>query len=220
MILFGSYALWRHAARHGLRPGVFRIRLNSRDAARRPHMLNGAEVVTAPLRDLPETLDGPDRAWFARPVADSKEVAGRVLMASEIAALARQVRALAPEERIGGSLAPDTEIMLAPPARIRQEWRVWVVGDAVVTWSLYAEGQRVVYCPEIDEDARAVAADLVRLNPGYALAYVMDLCRTEDGLRLLETNCLDAAGFYAADLARLVAALKALRAPRGAAARG
>jgi hypothetical protein len=31
----------------------------------------------------------------------------------------------------------------------------------------------------------------------------MDICRTEEGLRLLETNCINAAGFYAADLAKL-----------------
>jgi hypothetical protein len=31
----------------------------------------------------------------------------------------------------------------------------------------------------------------------------MDICRTEEGLRLLETNCINAAGFYAADLTKL-----------------
>ena len=41
---------------------------------------------------------------------------------------------------------------------------------------------------------------LVARNPAYLPAYVMDICRTDDGLRLLETNCINAAGFYAADV--------------------
>jgi hypothetical protein len=39
------------------------------------------------------------------------------------------------------------------------------------------------------------------------LFMVMDICQTEDGLRLLETNCINAAGFYAADLAKLAMAI-------------
>jgi hypothetical protein len=41
---------------------------------------------------------------------------------------------------------------------------------------------------------------------------VIDICRTDEGLRMLETYCINAAGFYAADLARLVAAIEALSA--------
>ncbi|WP_277814114.1 ATP-grasp domain-containing protein [Rhodobacter capsulatus] len=47
-------------------------------------------------------------------------------------------------------------------------------------------------------------------NPGYAPAYVMDICSTETGLKLLETNCINAAGFYAADVMKLAAAIDAL----------
>ena len=209
VILFGSYTLWRYAERRGLRPGVFRIRPTLRETAWQPFLLNG-EATVSPLRDLPDLLSEPERPWFVRPVADSKEIAGRVMNAGEIVALARQVCVLKPEELIGGSLSPETEMMLAPPRRIRKEWRVWVVADVVVTASLYVEGRRIVYRPEIDDDARAFAERLVGANPGYAPAYVMDVCRTEDGLRLLETNCLNAAGFYAADLQALVEALEGL----------
>ena len=38
----------------------------------------------------------------------------------------------------------------------------------------------------------------------------MDISRTEDGLRMLETNCINAAGFYAADLSKLVGAIENL----------
>ena len=35
----------------------------------------------------------------------------------------------------------------------------------------------------------------------------MDICRTDTGLKMLETNCINAAGFYAADLLKLADAI-------------
>ncbi len=79
-----------------------------------------------------------------------------------------------------------------------------------ITYSLYKEGRRVVYRPEIDDDALDFARQLVACNPKYAQAYVLDVCRTADGLKMLETNSINAAGFYAADLAALAAAIEDL----------
>lgn len=44
-------------------------------------------------------------------------------------------------------------------------------------------------------------------NPDYAPAYVIDICHTDDGLKMLETNCINAAGFYEADLLKLVSVI-------------
>ena len=212
VILMGSYTLWRYAEREGLSPGVFRIRPFLHEVPWRPHMLNGAAEVMR-LRDVARHLPGDDaQGCFMRPVSDAKEVAGGVRSAGEIREMATKALSLPPEDIPVGALTPDTEILLAPAARILAEWRLWVVADRVVTWSLYVDGGRVTYRAEIADDALAFAEALVAANPGYAPAYVMDVCRTPDGLRLLETNCLNAAGFYAADLDRLVDALEALRA--------
>lgn len=212
VVLFGSYTLWRYAADHGLSPGVFRIAPFVRQTPWQPYLLNGPGAIFAQTRDLLDVLADapPDRAWFLRPVDDSKGIAGAVYATTEIQDIARNVIALVPAEIPNGSLAHDTELMLCPPAKILKEWRIWVVAGRIVTYSLYKEGRRVVYRPEIDDDARAFAQDLIARNPGYAVAYVLDICRSADGLHLLETNCINAAGLYAADLGALVAALEAL----------
>lgn len=209
VILFGSYGLWRYAEAQGYRPGVLRIRPFAGEAPWRPYLLNGPGALTLRVEELPDTLAGEERAWFARPVSGAKELAGRVFSSAELVEVARKVLSLAPEEIPGGSLRPETEMMLCPPARILKEWRCWVVDGEVVTWSLYKEGRRVVYRSEIDDDALSFAPRMVALNPGYQAAYVLDVCLTEEGLRLLETNCLNAAGLYAADLGRLVNGLEA-----------
>lgn len=210
VVLFGSYTLWRFAEAEGLHPGVFRIRPFVEEEPWHPVLLNGPGALFLELREVPDRLVDDGRSYFMRPVEDSKEEPGKVRTAGEIRDLATKVLALDPEELPRGSLRHDTRLMLATPARILTEWRLWVVNDVVVTSSLYREGSRVVYRPEIDADAHGFAHELVAANPGYAPAYVMDICRTEDGLRLLETNCINAAGFYAADPQRLVMAIEAL----------
>ena len=210
VVLFGSYTLWRYAERHGLKPGVFRLRPFLYEVNWQPFLLNGSNARVMNLCEIPENLPDDGQSWFLRPVEDSKEISGGVKSSDEIHEIARLVLALDPDHLPRGSLRPDTRLMLCPPASIQKEWRIWVVGDRVVTWSLYKEGRRVTYRHEIDEDAKAFAQSLVAANPDYAPAYVLDVCRTIEGLRMLETNCVNAAGFYAADLTRLVDAIEAL----------
>lgn len=212
VVLFGSYALRHYAKARGYFPGVFAIEPFLDQAIWHPHLLNGPEARVMAFGQVPDMLEAGETLWFFRPVDDSKAVAGGVKSADEIIAMATRVSALPADEIPEGSLRPDTQVMLTEPADIRQEWRIWIVAGQVVTWSLYKDGPRVVYRAEIDDDARDFAQAMADANPGYSRAYVMDVCRTGDGLRLLETNCINAAGFYAADLSALVAAVEGLSA--------
>lgn len=175
VVLFGAHSLWRTAEARGWRPGVFRIGPFVHEAPWQPHLLNGPDALLVALRDLPDRLAGEERAWFVRPVGDGKEDAGRVQTSAEIAETARRVLALGKDEIPRGSPRHNTEMMLTRPVPIAKEWRLWVVGGEVVTHSLYEEGRRVVYRPEIDDDALAFARDMVGLNPGHAPAHALDV---------------------------------------------
>lgn len=211
IVMFGSYTLWRYARDKNLKPGVFKLRPFVHETAWYPFMLNGSDAFFITLRDIPERLTDDGKDWFFRPVDDSKEVAGGVKSAKEIILLAQKVLSLGEAEIPNGSLRHDTELMLTKPVRILKEWRLWAVGGKIVTYSLYKEGSRVVYRHEIDDDALEFAQHLVDLNADYSPAYVIDICRTEDGLRMIETNCINAAGFYAADLMKLASEIDEFR---------
>lgn len=210
VVLFGSYTLWKYAEAHKLKPGVFKINPFVREAAWRPFLLNGTDALFLALRDVPSNLSDTGEAWFVRPVDDSKEVPGTVKSTTEIVELANNVLAIDESEIPIGSLRHDTELMFSKPVRILKEWRLWAVRGEIVTYSLYKEGTRVVYRHEIDKDALEFAKQLVDANPGYSPAYVIDICRTEDGLKMLETNCINAAGFYEADVVKLASAINEL----------
>lgn len=210
VVMFGSYSLWKNAEANGYWPGMFKLRPFVHEQAWHPYLLNGADALFLRLRDIPERLADDGQDWFLRPVDDSKEEPGNVKSAGEIIRMAGRVLALDEEEIPQGSLRHDTLLMLTRPVLISHEWRIWVVGGRIVTYSLYKEGSRVVHRPTIDGDALAFAQRMVDINPGYSQAYVIDVCRTEEGLKLLETNCLNAAGFYAADLVKLASAIDGL----------
>ncbi|MEP3629067.1 MAG: ATP-grasp domain-containing protein [Hyphomicrobiales bacterium] len=207
VVMFGSYVLWRYAQSNNLKPGVFKIRPFVHETAWQPFLLNGADALFLTLRDVPEQFPDDEKYWFLRPVEDSKEEPGNVKSTSEIIDLANKVLALEENEIPNGSLRHDTELMFTKPVRILKEWRLWAVNDEIVTYSLYKEGARIVYRLEIDDDALKFAKQLVAANPSYAPAYVLDICLTEDGLKMLETNCINAAGFYEADLLKLASAI-------------
>lgn len=210
VVMFGSYSLWRYAKDNDLKPGVFKIRPFVHEASWHPFLLNGADALFLTLRDVPQKLPNDGENWFLRPVEDSKEESGSVKSSGEIIDLANKVLALEEHEIPKGSLRHDTEMMLTKPVRILKEWRLWVVRDEIVTFSLYKEGSRVIYRHEVDDDALEFAKRLVKANPDYALAYVIDICRTDGGLKMLETNCINAAGFYEADLLKLVSSIDEL----------
>lgn len=210
VVMFGSYAMWREALAKGWQPGVFVTPPFVHETVWQPFMLNGPDALFLTLAEIPQRLADDGTDWFIRPVDDSKAQPGGVRSTADILRLARQVLVLDPADIPDGALRHDTLMMLTRPARILQEWRVWIVAGQVVTWSLYRDGDSVTYRAEIDPDAREFAQAMADLNPGHAPAYVLDICRTDQGLRLLETNCLNAAGLYAANAEALIRAIEAL----------
>lgn len=210
VVMFGAYSLWMNAEANSYWPGVFKLRPFIEEQVWFPYLLNGPNALRMALRDVPKSLPDDGREWFLRPVEDSKEEPGNVKPTGEIIRMAEKILTLDEDEIPKGSLRHDTLLMFARPARILREWRLWAVDGRIVTYSLYKEGARIVHRHEIDDDALDFAQNMVDINPDYSRAYVVDVCRTEEGLKLLETNCLNAAGFYAADLMRLAAAIDSL----------
>jgi hypothetical protein len=210
VIFLGMYSTRLYAREHGLTPGVFELRPFVLEEAWQPFLLNARDkALFATTREIVDVVrNDPRELFFVRPVEDSKTLTGSIMTLTEIEDTVQKVLKLKPTDIPEGSFAHDTDLMIFDPVTILQEWRVWIVDDKIVTYSLYKSGSTVVYRNEIDDDAKEFGAKMVALNPAYAKAYVMDVCRTPEGLRLLETNCCNSAGFYAADLFKFVEAIE------------
>lgn len=218
VLLFGSYGLRHYAKKNNLTPGVFELRPFFYEKNWEPYLLNGPRNSdTATVREMADIADLSLLEYdhigeylnFIRPIEDSKEIAGTVMTYREIVNMCQKVMAVPEEDLIRGSLGHDTLMMLSEPTNIYQEWRIWVVNNKIITYSQYKQGRKVLYLPYIDDDALQFANRMIELNSDYSPAYVLDVCRTEKNqLSILETNCINAAGLYAADLNKLVMAFE------------
>ncbi len=202
VICMGSYSMRHAAAEMGWDPGVFDLApfpFPVQHACWGDHLLNSGSRVE-PLRQV--VLDAPS---FVRPTQDTKAFTAKVYAPDEFAAWQASVVALGdmPEEM----LDRNTPIQVAPVREIHAEYRFWAVKGRIVTASLYKRGDMVLYSEDVPGTFREFAERMIAIWEPHE-AFVIDVADTPHGPKIIEINTLNAAGFYAADVQRLVIALE------------
>lgn len=207
-IVMGSYSMARYAKKHGWTPGSFDSE-NLDYEKQIPHwgnaMLNSDSWVGR-LADVPEQHE----PFFIRPTLDSKSFAGTVMDWWSFTLWRGGVIKCGADN--GGFLDGDTLVQVATRKRIHREYRLWVVDQHIVTASLYKEGRTVRYSDFVDEEILAYARGF--LTEGLWVpdrAFVLDIADTSEGLRIIEAGNINSAGFYAADMQKLVMALEGMK---------
>jgi hypothetical protein len=201
-ICFGSYSMRHVAKAKGWNPGVYDLEpfdFTAQVYHWTRHMLN-ADAELLPFEEV--KFDG---LMFVRPVKDSKVFAGTVFDGEEF----EEWRHLVCELNMdyGTSLASDTLVQVCRPKEIYQEARFWVVDGKIVTQSLYKRGRTVIYSDIVDSHLRDFAQSMVDIWRPLD-AFVIDVCDTPHGPRVVEINTINSAGFYAANVTELVLALE------------
>ena len=202
-IVMGSYSMAGYAQRKGWTPGSFAY--DTLDYEKQvPHwggeMLNSDAWVGRFADVLKQKHE-----FFIRPTLDSKSFAGVVMGWSVFRRWQENVLKLGADN--GGTLDGDTLVQVCSKKTILREYRLWVVDGKVKTASLYKLRGRPNFCEDVEPEVLAYGEEMAALwSPGRA--YVLDICRTPDRLKILEAGCMNAAGFYAADMQKLVMALE------------
>lgn len=221
VICMGSYSMRHIAKRLGWNPGVFDLEPQDFTVQLKHWgklMLNHDAIVTK-FGDA----NFDDEQMFIRPILDSKSFAGAVFTKEEFYEWKRKVCVL--EEQDGSSLDKDTVIQLCRPKKIFAEYRFWIVNQRIVTASLYKRGNRVLYSSDVDHHVHNFVHEVLKtkdqvtnISLSMALdgwmphkAFVIDVCETDEGMKVVEINTLNSAGFYAANMTDLVLALEQAR---------
>jgi hypothetical protein len=203
-ICFGSYSMRHVAAAKKWMPGVYDLVEFDFEVQRAKwgeHLLNfGSKVSTF-------GSVGFDSPKFVRPIDDSKVFAGRVFEPGEFAEWQPKVASLGQE----GPLTTATLVQVSDPQTIYREVRYWVVGGEIVARSVYKTGETVHYEDRVDGRYDAFAREVIAIWQPLE-AFVLDVCETQHGFRIVEINTINSAGFYAADIQNIVLALEALNA--------
>lgn len=166
------------------------------------HMLNYGAVVTT-FRELMSREEAPDQLFFIRPDDDSKSFAGETKSFADIKSWYEQLKMVE-----NTNLSPDTPIVVSAPYNIKYEWRLWIVNGKVITASKYRTYFKLTKEPGCPAEVIAFAESRCLEYTPHAV-FVMDVCLCGDDFYIVECGCMNAAGFYKADVTAIVGAVSA-----------
>lgn len=205
VFVYGSTGLGNVAKRRGWAPGYYDDQLDYALMLERYGELAlnyGATVCS--LEALPRQ-PGP---FFLRPVLDTKALAGTIMESWDEFEAFRDGIARIHDDPEAKMRLTDV-VVVAPLTSIEAEYRFFVIGGRIVTGSRYKHGDVVQSSSAVADEITSFAqqcADLWAPNDAFA----MDIAVTPSGLRVIELNSANSAGFYACDLGCIVDAVEAL----------
>lgn len=166
------------------------------------HMLNfEASIIT--FKELMELDYDDEKMLFIRPNNDDKSFSGEVRKFSEIAGWYKQLAAI---ENLNLDL--ETKIVVSEPYNIQYEWRLWIVNKKVITASKYREYFKLTKEAGCPDAVAAFAENRCREYTPHDV-FVMDICLCGDEYYIVECGCMNGAGFYKADINKIVASVTA-----------
>lgn len=134
---------------------------------------------------------------FMRPDKDLKEFAGMIINGSNYESW---VKSIIENELL--DVNENTEVVLSTKKDIEDEWRVFIVGGKVSSCSHYRTFGRLNIYKDDNEQVKEFCENL---NKNYSPSdvFVMDVCKYEDELKIIEINCFNSSGFYDCDIEKI-----------------
>ena len=190
------------------RPGAFcatdRFRCSAWYPAAKPWLLHESWVLTtvaALIADAEAVLApiGSPESFFVRPDSPLKPFSGRVVSRGGLS-----LRALDHGFYYDDASLP---VVVAPVRPVGREWRYVVCERQLIAGSEYSAAERIAIPDDPTGAPRAFAAEIAATLSEPESVFVMDVCQTPDGLRLLELNPFSGADLYACDRHAVVRAV-------------
>lgn len=190
----GTMAMNNTAREHGWSPGYIDAPDQQELIDQWGHHMLNYHAVIGRFADIQPPADD----FFARPVDDSKSIAGTVFKRADFEEWRERVM------RVQGSdttIQADDRFMMAPIQKIYAEYRLYVLDGVIATGSRYKLGSRVFYTTDLDPSMLDFARRrIAEFCPRRALC--LDIAHVEgpQPYKVIETNAISSAGFYACDM--------------------
>lgn len=146
-------------------------------------------------------VDDRFNEFFIRPCLDTKSFSGQCFTYNEFDEWRYKVINL---DETYSSLNADTMVSYCSLKHIYQEYRFFIIDKKIITGSQYKQGSRVIYNSNIDDDIIYYTQSIVNMwQP--ARAFVVDIAVLDNRLfKIIEYNNINSAGFYAADVQKII----------------
>lgn len=199
---YGGTTLCKISNKYNWKPGVF---LNENHDYQIYSRYYKDELLNYGCRVLNfgQEFNWNEEFYFIRPTGDNKVFDGQVFDRKEWEE--HKDRNL--NNGYTTTLTVDTPIQVCSCKQIYREIRTWIVKGKVVTASQYKVAGRVRSEECFDDNILEYAqkmADIYQPSDGF----VLDIADTDEGLKIIEINCLNAAGFYDCNIQKLVESIE------------
>jgi len=164
------------------------------------HLLNAGSTLATFGQDFNW---GNNTSLFIKPSKDAKVFTGKVFTKPEW----EDFRYNTLNSQLNKRVNKETPIQFSKPARLIKEARIWIVNGKIITSSYYLFHGNLDFEEHVSKEGLEFAQEMVNLYR-VADAYVLDICLTFDGWKVMEVNCINSAGFYKADVKAIIQALE------------
>lgn len=199
VFVFGALKLARIAAERGWKPGSMMNENHDYEVYSKHYKDNllNYDSVIAKLGD--QFMWGLDQERFIRPTQDTKSFTGKVFNRREWREMVEYNLHNFRSEQFN----ENTPIQISKPKKIYKEIRFWVVNGRIITGSQYQLNGNFLLDDQIEPEAIEFAQSMVDIYQ-LAEAFVIDVCLTDNGWKIVECGCINCAGFYKSDLQKMV----------------
>ncbi len=127
---------------------------------------------------------------FIKPYNEAKIFTGRVFSEAEWKDFVFEAL-----ENPSNRITEDSLIQVSEAKTTIKEARLWIVGGQIIDAGYYKFNDQAPFEEKVQEEGLAFARDMLRLF-NLEEAFVMDICLTDEGWKIVEINCINSSGFY------------------------
>lgn len=150
---------------------------------------------------LKDYLYGDDDDLFIRPDANNKEFTGEVIKKKEFDIWWKKINY--------DNTPPTTMCIVAKPEKILAEYRLIMAKGKVVIGSKYRNNNIICYDAYYPKEIEGFAEEVCKKWQPHPI-FCLDLAETPDGCKVVECGSVNCAGYYSADLRKIVQAMSDL----------
>lgn len=127
---------------------------------------------------------------FIKPYNEAKIFTGKVFIESEWKDFIFERL-----ENQANRITADSLIQVSEAKRTIKEARLWIVGGQIVDGGYYRFNDNAPFEENVSQDGLDFAKKMIQLF-NLEEAFVMDICLTDKGWKIVEINCINSSGFY------------------------
>jgi len=131
-----------------------------------------------------------DEIKFIKPYNEAKIFTGRVFNEREWEDFVFEAI-----ECTSNRITEHSLVQISEAKRTMKEARLWIVGGQIIDAGYYKFSENSAFEEKVSEEGLRFANRMIQIF-NLEEAFVMDICQTNEGWKIVEINCINSSGFY------------------------